>query len=89
MSRNLHVRGDRGKLARRREQLSDRRAGRRQVGQEWEGAGGEVLPECRGREARTWGFVSKVTGSDSAVWFVVSFSLFILKSVLKAERMTQ
>ena len=89
LSRNLHVRGDREKLARHREQLSDCRAGRRQVGQEWEGAGGEVLHECRGRQPRTWGFILKVTGSNSAVWFVVSFSLFILKLVFKAERMTQ
>lgn len=41
------LRGDGGKLARRREQLSDCRAVGRQVGQEWEGAGGEVLDECR------------------------------------------
>ena len=48
LSRNLRIRGGQtGTLARCREQLSDCGAARRQVGQEWEGAGAEVLDECR------------------------------------------
>ena len=30
----------------------------------------------RGGQPRTWGFILTVTGSDSAVWFAVAFSLF-------------